>query len=94
MLNILKFPKLLQNNMKFETNTFGDSCTVKCTTNGKSIEAVVFSFTENKNLVVVLQKTLKLSLLWNGFIYTGSHGGLDFETTGPAKTVSYRGRTR
>lgn len=81
--------------MKFETSSFGDTCTVKCTTNGKSINnAVVFSFTENKILIVVLQKTLKLSLLWNGFIYSGSNGGLDFESTGPEKSVSYRGRTR
>jgi hypothetical protein len=72
---------------------YGDTCTVKQANSSKTVEAVVYEFTEKDRLIVVLNKSVKLSMKWNGKLYEGKMAGLDFITTGPSisKTTSVRG---
>lgn len=68
-------------------------CIIKQANNNKSVEAEVLEFKEQKNLVVVLNKSVKLPMVWNGKLYEGKMAGLDFVTTGPkiTKIKSSRG---
>lgn len=59
------------------------SCRVLCVSNRKELIAEVMSFNESRNLTVVLNKSVKLYMTWNGRCYEGRSGGLDFESAGP-----------
>ena len=54
---------------------------------------VVFEFKERKSLTVVLNKSVKLPMTWNGKLYEGKMAGIDFTSAGPSinKTTSGRG---
>jgi hypothetical protein len=71
----------------------GETCTVKQANSSKTVEAVVFEFKERKNLTVVLNKSVKLPMTWNGKLYEGKMAGIDFTSAGPSinKTTSGRG---
>jgi hypothetical protein len=58
-------------------------CRVLCISNRKELDAEVMSFNESRNLTVVLNKSVKLHMTWNGRCYEGRSGGLDFESYGP-----------
>jgi hypothetical protein len=60
-----------------------DTCTIKMAKSSKTVEAVVQNFVFEKTLDVVLNKSVKLSLKWNGRIYEGRGAGMDVESTGP-----------
>jgi hypothetical protein len=60
-----------------------DTCSIEQVTTGKIIEGVVQDFKYQTRLVVILNKSVKLSLVWNGRIYEGRMAGLDFVTAGP-----------
>ncbi len=66
-----------------EVIRYGDKCTVKQANNNKSVEAEVFSFKEHGSLTVVLNKSVKLPMIWNGKLYEGKMAGIDFTSTGP-----------
>jgi hypothetical protein len=71
-----------------------DKCVVKQANNNKEVEAVVYEFKEHKNLTVVLNKSVKLSMVWNGKLYEGKMAGIDFVSNGPTvkkSTTSIRG---
>jgi hypothetical protein len=72
---------------------YGETCTVKQANSSKTVEAVVFEFKERKNLTVVLNKSVKLPMTWNGKLYEGKMAGIDFTSAGPSinKTTSGRG---
>jgi hypothetical protein len=72
---------------------YGETCTVKQANSSKTVEAVVFEFKERKNLTVVLNKSVKLPMTWNGKLYEGKMAGIDFISAGPSinKTTSGRG---
>jgi hypothetical protein len=63
-----------------------DTCTVKQTSSGREVEGVVMSFNEGRNLTVVMNKSVKLLMNWNGRMYEGRAAGMDFTSDGP--TVS------
>lgn len=77
-----------------EITRHSDKCIVKQANSSKEVEAVVFEFREHKNLTVVLNKSVKLPMTWNGKLYEGKMAGLDFTTAGPEikkYTTSARG---
>ena len=63
-----------------------DTCTVKQAATGREVEGVIMSFNEGSNLTVVMNKSVKLMMNWNGRIYEGRAAGMDFVSDGP--TVS------
>jgi hypothetical protein len=69
-----------------------DKCLVKQENSKKEVEAEVLEFKEHKKLIVVLNKSIKLNLTWNGSLYEGKMAGLDFVSNGPAVTKTQVGR--
>jgi len=61
-----------------------DICDVINASNSMVLEAVVQNFKENDTLNVVLNKSVKLGMKWNGKIYEGRAAGMNFTSTGPA----------
>jgi len=69
-----------------------DTCQVKITKSSKSIEAVVSQFIFEDKLDIVLNKSVKLTLKWNGKCYEGRNAGMDFESAGPVVSKTQIGR--
>lgn len=77
-----------------EISRHSDKCTIKQANSSKEVEAVVFEFTEHRSLTVVLNKSVKLPMTWNGKLYEGRMAGIDFVSIGPKvnkSTTSIRG---
>lgn len=60
-----------------------DTCKVMQTASKREVEAVVQSFSENESLHVIINKSVKLPMKWNGRLYEGRAAGMDFTSTGP-----------
>ena len=60
-----------------------DRCEVICEDNGRKMVAEVLNFTKNKTLTVSIDRSIKLTLIWNGKIYEGNQGPLSFVSNGP-----------
>jgi hypothetical protein len=73
-------------------NRAEDTCTVTCRDNGKSVLTEVLDFKFQQRLTVVLNKTVKLSLDWNGKEYVTERQGLEFVTAGPKVTKIWDGK--
>ena len=71
---------------------YGDKCVVKQDKSSKEVEAEVLDFKEQKNLVVVLNKSVKLPMIWNGQLYEGRMAGIDFTSKGPKVVRTSTGR--
>jgi hypothetical protein len=65
---------------------------VKVAKSSKSVEAVVSQFIFEDRLDVVLNKSVKLTLKWNGKCYEGKGAGMDVESAGPTVTKTQSGR--
>jgi hypothetical protein len=63
-----------------------DTCEIICEDNGRKMVADVISFSKNKLLTVSVERSLKLSLSWNGKVYEGNMGKLSFVSNGPQST--------
>ena len=63
-----------------------DTCKIKMSASGKLTEAVVQSFEDKILLNVIVNRSIKISMKWNGKCYEGRAAGMDFESAGP--TVS------
>ena len=74
------------------TKYHGDSCEVLCENNNKTVQAEILEFKEKKWLSVSLNRSLKLNLTWNNYIYEGSHSGMSFTSTGPKIITTKDGR--
>jgi hypothetical protein len=64
------------------------------TASKRTVDAEIQDFVEHDKLHVVINKSVKLSMKWNGRIYEGRAAGMDFESNGPTitrTTVSSRG---
>lgn len=61
----------------------GDKCTVTQVSSKRDAEAEVMQFNEGRNLTVVMNKSVKLVMNWNGSKYEGRMAGMDFESAGP-----------
>ena len=71
---------------------YGETCMVKQDNTSKSVEAVVYQFKEGESLTVVLNKSVKLNMIWNGRLYEGRMAGIDFTSSGPSISRSSTGR--
>jgi len=71
---------------------FEETCRVTCEDNGKTVDADILDFKQNKSLSVSLNKSLKLIMAWNGRVYEGRMGGLSFVSSGPKGTTFAQGR--
>jgi hypothetical protein len=63
-----------------------ESCEVIQEKTGKSATAEIMAFNEGRNLTVVMNKSVKLLMNWNGSVYEGRMAGLDFISHGPRLT--------
>lgn len=74
-----------------EIKRYSDTCDVTNVSNNMLVEAVVQDFKENESLHVILNKSVKLSLKWNGKIYEGRMAGIDFHSRGPKVSITHTG---
>jgi hypothetical protein len=44
------------------------------------------AFNEGRNLTVVMNKSVKILMNWNGSVYEGRAAGMDFTSAGPKLT--------
>lgn len=75
-----------------EVIRYGETCTVKQANSNTTVDATVFEFNAKKNLIVVINKSVKLPMIWNGRLYEGRMAGIDFTSTGPSIHRSTTGR--
>ena len=66
---------------------FDDTCELICEDNGRKMVADVLSFSKNKTLTVSVERSLKLTLSWNGKIYEGNMGAISFVSNGPDSRI-------
>jgi hypothetical protein len=71
---------------------YSDNCSVKNVNSGKSIDAEIMAFNEGRNLTVVMNKSVKLLMTWNGRCYEGRMAGMDFSSAGPTGQQYSEGR--
>jgi hypothetical protein len=71
---------------------YDDHCSVKNVASGKSVEAEILDFNEKRNLTVVLNKSVKILMNWNGRVYEGRMAGMDFTSNGPKGQQYSEGR--
>jgi hypothetical protein len=69
-----------------------DHCEIKQVGTSKTVRAEILDFREGDRLTVVLNKSVKLPMKWNGRLYEGRMAGMDFTTTGPKITKTTTGR--
>jgi hypothetical protein len=70
----------------------GDTCQIKVARSSNTVDAVVSNFIFEERLDVVLNKSVKLTLKWNGRCYEGRGAGMDVESDGPTVTRTQTGR--
>lgn len=75
-----------------EVTRFSETCTIKQANSNKTVEAAVHEFKEQRNLTVVLNKSVKLPMTWNGKLYEGRMAGIDFVSEGPSIIKTKIGR--
>lgn len=68
-----------------------ETCKVIQESSKKSVDAVVQTFIENERLDVILNKSVKMSMKWNGRIYEGRMAGMDFTSSGPTISKTQTG---
>lgn len=59
------------------------TCELRMVDTDRVVVAEVESFTERESLSVVANKSVRISLRWNGRVYEGRAAGLDVESAGP-----------
>ena len=64
----------------------GNTCKVTQTSSKRTVDAEVMAFNEGRNLTVVMNKSVKLMMNWNGRQYEGRMAGMDFVSDGPTVT--------
>ena len=75
-----------------EITRVDSKCLIKQANNSKIVEAEVHEFKEKERLIVVLNKSVKLNMVWNGKLYEGKMAGMDFISDGPKVTKNTTGR--
>jgi len=69
-----------------------ETCKINVARSTKMTEAVVHDFVEKESLTVIVNKSIKIGMLWNGRCYEGRSAGMDFESDGPTITRTQVGR--
>lgn len=75
-----------------EVTRIDKTCLIKQSGKSTVIEGEVHDFKEHVKLVVVLNKSVKLNMQWNGRVYEAKMAGLDFTSNGPKVTKNKTGR--
>ena len=75
-----------------EVKRIDQKCVVTQSNTNTTVEGEVHEFKEKVRLVVVLNKSVKLNMVWNGQVYEGRMAGLDFTSKGPKITTNTTGR--
>jgi hypothetical protein len=60
-----------------------ETCIVIQEATKRKVEAAVMDFNEGRNLTVIMNKSVKLLMNWNGRVYEGRMAGMDFISNGP-----------
>jgi len=68
------------------------TCEVRQESSGRIAQAEVMAFNEGRNLTVVMNKSVKLLMNWNGRVYEGRMAGMDFVSNGPKGQKYTEGR--
>jgi hypothetical protein len=68
------------------------TCKITNEKTGQSIDAEVVSFNQTRNLTVVVNRSIKVLLNWNGRVYEGRAAGMDFISDGPKGQKYTEGR--
>ena len=65
--------------------THSSTSLVTCSDNGKSMTAEVISFTPNQRLVVSIERSIKMEMIFNSKtqLYMAKQSGLEFVSRGP-----------
>jgi hypothetical protein len=71
---------------------YEETCEVLCEDNDKNLTADILDFREEKMLVVSLEKSVKLTMIWNGQVYEGKLAGRSFVSNGPKGYTYKEGR--
>ncbi len=71
---------------------FENTCEVVQESTGRKVQAEIMAFNEGRNLTVVMNKSVKLLMNWNGRCYEGRMAGLDFISNGPKGQKYTEGR--
>ena len=69
-----------------------DNCVIKQTASGREVAGEVMAFNEGRNLTVVMNKSVKIMMTWNGRMYEGRAAGMDFTSDGPTVSKTQTGR--
>ena len=69
-----------------------NTCTVRQANSGREVTGEVMAFNEGRNLTVVIHKSVKILMNWNGRVYEGKGAGMDFESAGPTVSRTTTGR--
>jgi hypothetical protein len=64
---------------------------IKMAKSSKITEAVVESFEDKVKLNVIINKAIKINMIWNGKKYEGRSAGMDFESDGPTVSKTQTG---
>jgi small nuclear ribonucleoprotein (snRNP)-like protein len=70
----------------------GDTCTIKQVASGREVTGEIMAFNEGRNLTVVMNKSVKVMMTWNGRMYEGRSAGMDFTSNGPQVSKTQTGR--
>jgi hypothetical protein len=62
---------------------YSSTCKIRQANSSKIVDAEVHEFKKEQKLTVVLNKSVKLPMIWNGKMYEGKMAGLDFVSEGP-----------
>lgn len=71
---------------------YDDTCDVTQESTKRTVKAEVMDFNEGRNLTVVMNKSVKLLMSWNGRVYEGRMAGMDFVSNGPRGQKYTEGR--
>ena len=69
-----------------------NTCSIKQTASGREVTGEVMAFNEGRNLTVVMNKSVKIMMTWNGRMYEGRSAGMDFTSAGPEVSRTQTGR--
>jgi hypothetical protein len=69
-----------------------DKCLIKQVSSGREVEGEIMAFNEGRNLTVVMNKSVKIMMNWNGRLYEGRSAGMDFVSDGPSISKTQVGR--
>ena len=71
---------------------YDETCDVTQESTKRTVKAEVMAFNEGRNLTVVMNKSVKLLMNWNGRVYEGRMAGMDFVSNGPRGQKYTEGR--